>query len=216
MIDQQAIAAIRRDYQLKSLLEKDVATNPIDQFSDWWHDALTSKIDEVNAMTLATISAHGTPSLRVVLLKGFNHEGFVFFTNYLSSKGQAIAHNPSVALCFFWKELERQIRIEGIAKKLSDKDNDAYFNSRPVGSRLGAWSSPQSSIIENRQVIEDSYLKYEEQFGLESIPRPPHWGGYLVQPTAIEFWQGRSSRLHDRILYQKELNGVWSIVRLAP
>ena len=216
MIDQHAIAAIRRDYQLTSLLEKDVAANPIDQFSHWWHDALTSKIDEVNAMTLATVSAQGTPSVRVVLLKGYNHDGFVFFTNYLSAKGQAIAHNPSVALCFFWKELERQIRIEGTAKKLTDEDNDAYFNSRPAGSRLGAWSSPQSSIIENRQTIEENYLKYEEQFGVESIPRPPHWGGYIVEPTAIEFWQGRSSRLHDRILYQKEPDGVWSIARLAP
>jgi pyridoxamine 5'-phosphate oxidase len=210
----RSIADIRKDYMLKSLLEEDVLENPVDQFQRWWDEAIESKIDEVNAMTLATATTDGHPSARIVLLKAFTHNGFIFFTNYQSDKGTQLEQNPHAALCFYWKELERQVRIEGTVNRVSEKDSDAYFLSRPVGSRIGAWASPQSTPIASRHVIEQNVIKYEEQFK-DEVPRPPHWGGYIVQPVRVEFWQGRSSRLHDRILFTL-LGEEWKIERLAP
>ncbi len=209
-----SIADIRKDYQLKSLSELEVNSNPFSQFSSWWDDAVQSEIDEVNAMTLSTITNEGRPSSRIVLLKGFDAKGFIFFSNYNSSKAQQISSNSHVSLLFFWKELERQIRIDGVCSKVSAEESDAYFHSRPIGSRLGAWASPQSEKIKDREVLVQRLASVTQEFGLD-VPRPPHWGGYHVVPTRIEFWQGRSNRLHDRILYeQQELS--WQISRLAP
>lgn len=210
----KSVADIRKDYKLASLLESDVLPDPLQQFERWWNQALDSKIDEVNAMTLATSTADGRPSARIVLLKGFTKDGFIFFTNYNSDKGSQLQVNPQAALCFFWKELERQVRIEGRVEKISDADNDAYFFSRPVGSRIGAWASPQSQPIAGRHIIEQNVEKYQAEFTNE-VPRPPHWGGYIVRPERMEFWQGRSSRLHDRILFTKA-GDSWKIERLAP
>jgi pyridoxamine 5'-phosphate oxidase len=221
------IADIRKDYKLASLEEADVALNPIDQFTRWWNEAVASQIDEVNAMTLATVNAAGVPAARIVLLKGYSPNGFIFFTNYESDKGKNLAQNPHAALVFFWKELERQIRIEGTVEKVSAEESDRYFNSRPASSRIGAWASPQSAVIENRMVIEQNVERYSSIFANDSIERPDHWGGYIVKPTSIEFWQGRSSRLHDRIKYTLEnsaynaatdtrSDATWKIERLAP
>ena len=210
------IADIRKEYKLKSLSEGEVATDAMSQFTSWWNDALESNIDEVNAMTLATASKEGIPSARIVLLKGYDENGFVFFTNYNSQKGKDIAENNHATLLFFWKELERQVSIKGIIEKVSDKDSDDYFYVRPAASRIGAWSSPQSSVISSRKVLEDNEVKYREQFG-ENAPRPPHWGGYVIKPQTIEFWQGRASRLHDRLLYTLQPDSkTWKIERLAP
>ena len=210
-----SIADIRKDYKLASFDETDAAANPINQFTNWWNDATKSNIDEVNAMTLATVTPKNTPSARIVLLKGYDEKGFVFFSNYLSDKGKELSNNPTAALVFFWKELERQVRIEGVVEKVSEQESDEYFNSRPASSRIGAWASHQSAIIEYRQVIEQNVQKYTEAFGVENIPRPDHWGGYRVMPTLVEFWQGRSSRLHDRIQYRK-VEQAWIKERLAP
>lgn len=210
------IASIRKEYKLKSLDEAAAAGNAIKQFDRWWQDAINSEIDEVNAFTLATAAADGKPAARIVLLKGYDEKGFVFFTNYQSHKGQELATNPQGCMVFFWKELERQIRIEGSIEKISTKESDEYYFSRPLSSQVGAWASPQSSVIKNRKVIEDSVKKYEAQFAGSSISRPPHWGGYRLQPQAIEFWQGRPSRLHDRLLYTLLENNEWKIERLAP
>ncbi len=210
------IADLRRDYKLQSLNEADVATNPFSQFTRWWDEAIASNIDEVNAMTLATANAAGKPTARIVLLKGYDNNGFIFFTNYNSKKGQDIAENPFASLVFFWKELERQVRIDGTIEKIADTESDTYFYSRPISSRIGAWSSPQSSVLASRNILEENANKYTEQFG-NIVPRPPHWGGYIVKPTQIEFWQGRSSRLHDRINYVKnKITDNWQIKRLAP
>lgn len=210
------IADIRKDYKLASLEEVDVAANPFDQFTRWWNEAVASQIDEVNAMTLATVNATGVPAARIVLLKGYNPDGFIFFTNYESDKGKNLAQNPHAALVFFWKELERQIRIEGTVEKVSAEESDRYFNSRPASSRIGAWASPQSAVIENRTVIEQNVERYSSIFANDSIERPDHWGGYIVKPISIEFWQGRSSRLHDRIRYVLENSASWKVERLAP
>ncbi|MFC4262914.1 pyridoxamine 5'-phosphate oxidase [Ferruginibacter yonginensis] len=210
-----AIADIRKDYKLKSFAEADAADSPFDQFTQWWNEAIASNIDEVNAMTLATASPEGYPTARIVLLKGFNEKGFEFYTNYESNKGKSIAANNKVALVFFWKELERQIRVEGIAEQLPEATSDAYFMSRPATSRIGAWSSPQSSVIPSRNIIDENVKAITQQFEGKEITRPPFWGGYIVKPVVIEFWQGRSSRLHDRIEYRLH-NGQWLKQRLAP
>lgn len=210
------IAAIRQEYQLKRLLETEVDDNPFTQFNSWWDDAVKSGLEEINAMTLATASADGMPSARIVLLKSVSDEGFVFFTNYHSQKGNELAENPNACLVFFWKELERQIRISGKVEKVSAGESDEYFNSRPEGSRIGAWASPQSSVIPSRALIEENINKYVKQFAGGKITRPTYWGGYIVKPASIEFWQGRTSRLHDRIRYTKPAQGGWKIERLAP
>ena len=210
----KSIADIRKDYTLKTLDEKDVLHHPFQQFEQWWNETISSDIDEANAMILSTINHLNKPTSRTVLLKGFDEEGFSFFTNYNSSKGHQIENNTNVALCFYWKELQRQVRIEGVATKLSDEANDEYFNSRPLGSRIGAWASPQSQVIENRSVIEQNEKRIKEEFG-DNIKRPDHWGGYKVIPNYFEFWQGRPSRLHDRICFDFE-NNIWKISRLAP
>jgi pyridoxamine 5'-phosphate oxidase len=211
-----SIADIRKDYSLKTLSETEVTDNPFLQFADWWQQAVESEIDEVNAMTLATASLEGVPSARIVLLKGYDEHGFVFYTNYESAKGQELAENPRASLLFFWKELERQVRITGLVEKVSAKENDEYFLSRPTGSQIGAWASPQSHVIENRSWLENKVKELETKFSKEPLTRPPHWGGYRVKPVIIEFWQGRSSRLHDRIQYTLQENGNWTIERLAP
>ena len=212
----KAIADIRKEYTSETLLETDVAATPIQQFQKWWNQVIASDTLEPNAMTLCTASADGLPAARIVLLKGFDENGFVFFTNYKSYKGKQLDENPKACLLFFWKELERQVRIVGLVTKLSDADSDAYFQSRPVGSRIGAWASPQSAIIENRSWLEKEVEKRKEEFSDGQVPRPPHWGGYCVKPVIIEFWQGRASRLHDRIQYTLEEAGGWKIERLAP
>jgi pyridoxamine 5'-phosphate oxidase len=211
-----SIADIRKDYKLRSLNETDVAADPFSQFTVWWDEAVRSDIAEVNAMTLATSTVNGVPSARIVLLKGFDEKGFIFFTNYQSQKGKQMDDNPHVALVFFWKELERQVRIEGLIEKVSEEESDAYYHSRPVGSRIGAWASPQSEVIGNRNVIENNFAALEKKFGNENIPRPGYWGGYIVRPTMLEFWQGRSSRLHDRIQYTLHADSSWTIQRLEP
>ncbi len=212
-----SIADIRRDYIMKSFDESHAANDPFDQFKEWWEEATSVEIDEVNAMTLATVDSAGKPSARIVLLKGYTKEGFVFFTNYESAKGQELAANPNAAILFFWKELERQIRIEGTVEKISSADSDAYFHSRPAGSRIGAWVSPQSKVIPDRSYLEENYQRLVAQYPDESkVPRPSHWGGYLVKPISFEFWQGRSSRLHDRLKFTQSESGDWARERLAP
>jgi len=209
------ISAIRKDYMLRSLSENDVHKNPISQFSIWWDEAIGSNIEEVNAMTLATVNEDGYPSARIVLLKDFNDNGFVFFTNYESRKGKSLLLHPKASIVFFWKELERQVRIQGVVEKISEEDSTSYYTSRPVESKIGAWASPQSEVIPSREFLEDRFKNYEQQFSDQEIPKPPHWGGYIVKPSRIEFWQGRPGRLHDRIEYNKNNEG-WTIDRLAP
>ena len=210
------IAGIRKEYKLQSLSENDVQSNPFDQFSKWWNEAIQSKIEEVNAMTLATASTDAVPSARIVLLKGFDEKGFLFFTNYNSYKGIQLLENPRASLVFFWKELERQVRITGIVEKTSAQASDEYFNSRPAGSRIGAIASPQSQVIKDRHWLEENEEKVREHLVSEEIKRPAHWGGYCVKPVSIEFWQGRPNRLHDRIQYTLQDDGGWLIERLAP
>ncbi len=213
---QSDIAGIRKTYSQKTLSENEVEADPIRQFDKWWQEAIISAIDEVNAMTLATASMDGIPSARIVLLKGLSEKGFVFFTNYNSYKGKQLVENPKACLVFFWKELERQVRITGIVQKTSAQESDEYFYSRPQESQIGAAVSPQSSIVESREWLEARYTELQIQVVESPVQRPDHWGGFVVKPVIIEFWQGRPSRLHDRIEYSLQDNGAWKIERLAP
>nr|WP_295875711.1 pyridoxamine 5'-phosphate oxidase [uncultured Chitinophaga sp.] len=212
----QKVADLRKDYKLASLDEQDVAPSPLQQFGKWWNDATSSEIDEPNAMTLATSTPDGRPSARIVLLKSFDEEGFLFFTNYESRKGHELAQNPYVTLLFFWRELERQVRIEGIVSRAGENVSNEYYNSRPLGSRIGAIASPQSQVIPDRHFLEEKVNEIAVKYEKETPQRPEYWGGYIVKPVAMEFWQGRSSRLHDRILYTHITGGSWKIERLAP
>ncbi len=211
-----SIADMRKEYQNASLSEKDVKVDPYDQFDKWWNDAMNAGIEEVNAMTLATASPDGLPSARIVLLKGFDHRGFVFYSNYNSYKGRQLVENPRACLVFLWKELERQVRITGLVEKLTPAESDEYFEQRPKGSQIGAWASPQSEVIRSREWLENIEKEFENKFKGKPIPRPSHWGGYRVRPVTIEFWQGRPSRMHDRIQYSLQDDGNWQIERLAP
>ncbi len=211
------IEDIRKDYRKSSLDPEQMSENPLVQFQLWFDEALKSDVMEANAMNLATVSKKGTPSSRIVLLKGIEEDGFLFYTNYQSRKGRQIEENEHAALTFFWPELERQVRIEGVTEKVSPETSTAYFQSRPKGSQIGAWASPQSAIIENREILEERAQQLEKQYAtVETLPRPQQWGGYRVIPGMIEFWQGRSSRMHDRLTYFRDEKGNWDIQRLAP
>jgi pyridoxamine 5'-phosphate oxidase len=207
----------RKNYEKKELIENQLPDNPIVLFNDWFQEteAAADEGDEVNAMTVSTFGLDGYPKSRVVLLKMVTEEGFIFFTNYQSQKGHAIAHNPKVCLSFFWPSTERQVIIKGIAEKTTEVISDAYFKSRPLGSRLGAVASEQSVVIPSRQFLEDKLSSLLDQYADGNIPRPENWGGYLVRPVAFEFWQGRANRLHDRILYEQQEH-IWHISRLSP
>ncbi len=211
----QQLFNIRINYSKARLSKADVKDNPLEQFRLWFDEALTSKVREVNAMTLSTVNTKGKASSRIVLLKKVDDYGFQFFTNYLSAKGRELDKNPHCSLVFFWPELERQVRVQGEAVKVNDADSDNYFLSRPRDSRIGAWASPQSEEISNRQELENKALEAARRFKDKEISRPPFWGGYRVNPEMVEFWQGRPGRLHDRIQYRKTQD-KWKIVRLAP
>jgi pyridoxamine 5'-phosphate oxidase len=210
------LESLRSNYALSGLNETDLLETPFQQFQLWLEQAIAAELPEPNAMTLATLSAQGKPIARMVLLKGLDEKGFVFYTNYDSAKGKQLTETDSAALVFWWAGLERQVRVEGTVEKVSSEESDAYFQSRPKASQLGAWASPQSQVIENRDVLEERLAQLEEKYATEKVPRPTHWGGFRVIPTAIEFWQGRPSRLHDRIRYELDEKGDWFYQRLAP
>ncbi len=210
------IADLREEYSRQKLDEQSVESNPLVQFKKWFQEALDAKSKEANAMTLSTVSPDGQPHGRIVLLKGLENDSFVFFTNYQSTKGHELNHNNKAALTFFWAELERQVRIEGVVTKISEAESTEYFHSRPAGSQIGAWVSQQSTEIPNRHYLEKKTEEFKLKFeGVDKIPKPAYWGGYQLTPHRIEFWQGRPSRLHDRILFEKTGN-VWGIKRLSP
>lgn len=210
------IADLRQNYTRGSLLESEVHNNPLEQFKMWFQEALEGEILEPNAMTLATVSPEGQPSARIVLLKNLDERGFVFFTNYYSQKGTHLAQNPQAALVFYWDKLERQVRIEGAIEKVSAEESDAYFYTRPINSQLGAYISDQSQVIPNREFLESKLTELTAKYEGQKIPRADHWGGYRVIPKVIEFWQGRPSRLHDRLRYNLTETNSWIIERLAP
>jgi pyridoxamine 5'-phosphate oxidase len=210
-----AISDLRQDYRQAALLETEADPNPIAQFQSWFAAAVAAQLPEPNAMTIATATPDGIPSARIVLLKDVDDRGFVFFTNYNSHKGQELTHNPQAAIVFLWAELERQVRIQGRVEKIAPAESDEYFYSRPPGSRLGAWASNQSEVVADRSVLDQQLADLEAKYANQEIPRPEHWGGFRVMPTMIEFWQGRSSRLHDRLRY-RSIGGDWVIDRLSP
>ena len=210
------LESLRSNYALSGLNETDLLETPFQQFQLWLEQAIAAELPEPNAMTLATLSEQSKPIARMVLLKGLDEKGFVFYTNYDSAKGKQLTETDSAALVFWWAGLERQVRVEGTVEKVSSTESDAYFQSRPKASQLGAWASPQSQVIENRDVLEERLAQLEEKYATEKVPRPTHWGGFRVIPTAIEFWQGRPSRLHDRIRYELDEKGDWFYQRLAP
>ena len=198
-----------------ALNKSDVDRNPIKQFAKWYHEATAAGIAETDAMTLATATKDGRPSARIVLLKDFDDRGFVFFTNYESRKAKELAENPRACLVAYWLPVKRQVRIEGFVEQISETESEAYFQTRPLGSRIAAWASNQSEVVENRDALEQRYADLSERYG-EDVPRPPHWGGYRIDPEVIEFWQGRDNRLHDRLRYRLQAHGTWVIERLGP
>jgi pyridoxamine 5'-phosphate oxidase len=207
----------RKSYVKKELLETDVPQNPLELFQKWFYEVENSNsIEEPNAMTVSTIGSDGFPQNRIVLLKKFTWEGFIFYTNYNSAKGKAIANNPNVCVSFFWQGMEQQIIIKGKVEKIPENISDGYFESRPTGSKLGAWASNQSEVVASKEQLNSNLEKLEQQYESKEIPRPPHWGGYIIKPEYIEFWQGRPNRMHDRIRYQLQENYEWKIDRLAP
>ena len=209
------LAAMRRDYQMQDLNETEVAADPITQFQRWFDDAVQAEVDEPNGMTLSTVDPTGQPTARVVLLKVVDQRGLAFFTNLDSRKGRHLAANPKAALAFWWPPLARQVQFEGVIQHVAAGEADRYYASRPRGSRIGAWASPQSQVIESRAVLEAAEQEFTQKFADGEVPRPPNWGGYRLTPTRVEFWQGRSKRLHDRICY-RQVEGRWRIERLAP
>jgi pyridoxamine 5'-phosphate oxidase len=208
--------AARYEHAAHGLRRRDLDGDPIKQFGNWFTAAIEAEICDVNAMSLATAGSDAKPSVRVVLLKSFGHDGFIFFTNYESEKGRQLAENPYAALVFYWIELDRQVRINGSVEKTSREESEHYFHSRPVGSQLGAWASRQSAILDARRVLDARMAEVTERYAGKAIPLPPHWGGYRLKPDVMEFWQGRSNRLHDRFRYTQQTNGIWQIDRLAP
>lgn len=208
--------ALRREYVRLPLQRETMAGEPFAEFAVWFAEAEQAGLLEPNGMTLATVGENGRPSARMVLLKEFDERGFVFYTNYESRKGRELAANPWVALTFWWGSLQRQVRIEGRVERVSAEESDAYYDSRPAGSRIGAWASHQSQVIENRTILEERWVELEAQFAAQGIVRPPFWGGFRVVPTAVEFWQGGVNRLHDRFLYSRQTDGSWLIERLSP
>jgi pyridoxamine 5'-phosphate oxidase len=210
------VADLRQEYTRAGFRETDAAPDPIEQFRRWFEEALAADLREPNAMTLATATPDGRPAARVVLLKGFDERGFVFYTNYESRKGRELEENPYSALVFYWGELERQVRIEGRAGRVTGEESDAYYQSRPLGSRLGAWVSEQSRPVGDRATLEERLRELEGEYEGREVARPPFWGGYRVEPEEIEFWQGRENRLHDRLLYRRESDQSWSMERLQP
>jgi pyridoxamine 5'-phosphate oxidase len=212
----RSIADLRQDYRQSHLLESEALPDAMAQFQRWFDQAVAAEINEPNAMTLATVSPEGIPTARIVLLKGIDHGDFVFYTSYLSRKAQDIEHNPNVALNFFWLPIERQVCIRGVARKASREEAQQYFQSRPIGSQLGAWASRQSSVIDSRDVLENEMARLEQEYQGRTIPLPDFWGGYRIKPQTLEFWQGRTGRLHDRLRYTRQADESWQIERLSP